>query len=69
MESEHLHPHFHVWEPITFACFLASLNLPFALELLQTGIGEFMVVMRRQIGLQSEDHKHVAVPSIGLLES
>lgn len=66
MESEHLHPHFHVWEPITFACFLASLNLPFALELLQTGIGEFMVVIRKQ---QSEDHKHVAVPSIGLLKS
>lgn len=51
MESEHLHPHFHVWEPISFARFLASLNLPFAFELLQTGLGEFVVVIRKQNGI------------------
>ncbi len=47
MESEHLHPHFHVWEPITFASFLAALDLPFAFELLQTGVEEFVVVIRK----------------------
>jgi SAM-dependent methyltransferase len=55
MESEHLHPHFHVWEPMTFACFLASLNLPFAFELLQTGIGEFVVIIRKQWDRQRND--------------
>jgi predicted SAM-dependent methyltransferase len=48
MENEHLHPHFHVWEPITFAGFLAALDLPFSLELLQSSVGEFLVVLRKQ---------------------
>jgi SAM-dependent methyltransferase len=48
MEAEHLHPHFHVWEPITFAGFLAVLDLPFSLELIQSGVGEFLVILRRQ---------------------
>ncbi len=48
METEDLHPHFHVWEPITFAGFLAALELPFSLELLQASIGEFIVILRKQ---------------------
>ncbi len=48
MEAENLHPHFHVWEPVTFAGFLAALDLPFSLELLQAGVGEFLVVVRKQ---------------------
>lgn len=48
MEAENLHPHFHVWEPATFAGFLAALDLPFSLELLQAGIGEFLVIIRKQ---------------------
>jgi SAM-dependent methyltransferase len=48
MESEHLHPHFHVWEPITFAGFLAMLDLPFSLELIQKSVGEFLVILRKQ---------------------
>lgn len=48
MESEHLHPHFHVWEPITFAGFLAILDLPCSLELIQASQGEFLVVLRKQ---------------------
>jgi SAM-dependent methyltransferase len=47
MEAEELHPHFHVWEPVTFAGFLAALDLPFSLELLQAGVGEFLVVVRK----------------------
>jgi SAM-dependent methyltransferase len=45
MEAENLHPHFHVWEPLTFAAFLAALDLPFSLELLQASVGEFLVVL------------------------
>ena len=48
MEAEHLHPHFHVWEPVTFAGFLAALDLPFSLEFLQADVGEFVTVLRRQ---------------------
>jgi SAM-dependent methyltransferase len=48
MEAEHLHPHFHVWEPITFAGFLAVLDLPFSLELIQASVGEFLVVLRKR---------------------
>jgi SAM-dependent methyltransferase len=48
MEAEGLRPHFHVWEPVTFAGFLAALDLPFSLELLQAGVGEFLVVVRKQ---------------------
>jgi SAM-dependent methyltransferase len=48
MEAEHLHPHFHVWEPVTFAGFLAALDLPFSLELLQAGVGEFVTVLRKK---------------------
>jgi SAM-dependent methyltransferase len=48
MEAEHLHPHFHVWEPVTFAGFLAVLDLPFSLELLQSSIGEFLVILRKR---------------------
>jgi SAM-dependent methyltransferase len=48
MEVEGLHPHFHVWEPITFAGFLAALDLPFSLELLQVSVGEFIVVLRKR---------------------
>jgi predicted SAM-dependent methyltransferase len=47
MESEDLHPHFHVWEPVTFAGFLAALDLPCSLELLQASVGEFLVVVRK----------------------
>jgi hypothetical protein len=48
MEAECLRPHFHVWEPVTFAGFLAALNLPCSLELLQASVGEFLVVLRKQ---------------------
>ncbi len=48
MEAEKLHPHFHVWEPVTFAGFLAALDLPFSLELLQAGVGEFFVVVSKR---------------------
>jgi predicted SAM-dependent methyltransferase len=48
METEGLRPHFHVWEPVTFAGFLAALDLPFSLELLQVSFGEFSIVMRKQ---------------------
>jgi SAM-dependent methyltransferase len=48
MEAECLRPHFHVWEPITFAEFLAALDLPFSLELLQVGVEEFIVVIRKR---------------------
>ncbi len=45
MEAQGLRPHFHVWEPLTFAEFLAVLELPFSLELLQASDGEFLVVI------------------------
>lgn len=48
MDAEGLHPHFHVWEPITFAAFLAAIDLPFSLELLQVGVGEFIVILRKR---------------------
>jgi len=48
MEAENLRPHFHVWEPVTFAGFLAALDLPFTLELLQAGVGEFLVVLLKE---------------------
>jgi SAM-dependent methyltransferase len=48
MEAECLRPHFHVWEPVTFAGFLAALDLPCSLELLQASAGEFLVVLRKQ---------------------
>lgn|GEM_PF-4265036 len=48
MEAQELRPHFHVWEPLTFAGFLAALDLPFSLELLQTSMGEFVAVLRRR---------------------
>jgi len=48
MEAEGLRPHFHVWEPITFAGFLAALDLPFSLELLQASVGEFLVVLLKE---------------------
>jgi hypothetical protein len=48
MEAEELRPHFHVWEPRTFAALLAALDLPFSLELLQASVGEFLVVLRRE---------------------
>lgn len=48
MEAECLRPHFHVWEPITFAGFLAALDLPCSLELLQASVGEFIVILRKQ---------------------
>jgi SAM-dependent methyltransferase len=47
METENLRPHFHVWEPVTFIGFLAALDLPFSLELLQAGAREFLVVIVR----------------------
>jgi len=47
MEAEDLRPHFHVWEPSTFAGFLAALDLPFSLELLQASVDEFVVVLRK----------------------
>lgn len=48
MEAERLRPHFHVWEPTTFAAFLGALDLPFSLELLQSSDGEFVAVLRKQ---------------------
>jgi SAM-dependent methyltransferase len=47
MEAEALRPHFHVWEPLTFGGFLAALDLPFSLELLQAGAEEFIAVLRK----------------------
>jgi hypothetical protein len=47
MEQEGLHPHFHVWEPITFAGFLAALDLPFLLESIQASTDEFIVILRK----------------------
>lgn len=49
MAAEGLCPHFHVWEPVTFAGFLAALDLPFSLEFIQASIGEFLVVLRKQV--------------------
>jgi predicted SAM-dependent methyltransferase len=48
MEDERLRPHFHVWEPVTFAGFLAALDLPFSLELLQASVGEFLAIIRKR---------------------
>lgn len=48
MEAESLRPHFHVWEPKTFAGFLSVLDLPFSLELLRASVGEFIVILRKQ---------------------
>jgi SAM-dependent methyltransferase len=48
IETEGLRPHFHVWEPVTFAGFLAALDLPFSLKLVQASLGEFLVVLRKQ---------------------
>jgi predicted SAM-dependent methyltransferase len=45
MDAAGMRPHFHVWEPVTFAAFLAALPLPFSLDLLQTGNAEFFVVL------------------------
>lgn len=47
MHDGGLKPHFHVWEPTNFATFLAALDLPFSLELLQASVGEFLVVLRK----------------------
>jgi SAM-dependent methyltransferase len=47
MEAQDLRPHFHVWEPLTFAGFLAALDLPCSLELLRASAGEFVVVLRK----------------------
>lgn len=48
MEAESLRPHFHVWEPKTFAGFLSALDLLFSLDLLRASAGEFIVILRRQ---------------------
>jgi hypothetical protein len=48
MEAEHLRVHFHVWEPRTFAGFLAALEAPFAVELLQASALEFIAVLRKE---------------------
>jgi SAM-dependent methyltransferase len=48
MEASDIRPHFHVWEPITFAAFLAALELPFSLELLYASESEFLVVLRKE---------------------
>ncbi len=48
MEAAGMRPHFHVWEPKDFAGFLAALELPFTLELLQAGVGEFIVILRKR---------------------
>lgn len=48
MEAESLRPHFHVWEPKTFAGFLSALDLPFSLDLLRASVGEFIVILRKQ---------------------
>lgn len=47
MEAEDLRPHFHVWEPLTFASFLGVTKLPFSLALLQESGSEFIVVLRK----------------------
>lgn len=47
MEAAGSRVHFHVWEPTTFAAFLAALDLPFSLELLQASHLEFIVILRR----------------------
>jgi predicted SAM-dependent methyltransferase len=47
MQAEGLRPHFHVSRPLTFAAFLAALDMPFSLELLQAGVDELVVVLRR----------------------
>jgi SAM-dependent methyltransferase len=48
MEARGIRPHFHVWEPLTFAGFLATVDLSCSLELLQASIEEFIVVMRKR---------------------
>jgi SAM-dependent methyltransferase len=48
MDAESLRPHFHVWEPKTFAGFLSALDLPFSLDLLRASVGEFIVILRKQ---------------------
>jgi SAM-dependent methyltransferase len=48
MEAVSLRPHFHVWEPKTFAGFLSALDLPFSLDLLRASVGEFIVILRKQ---------------------
>jgi SAM-dependent methyltransferase len=48
MDAEGLRPHFHVWEPLNFAGFLAALDLPFSLDLMQVSVGEFLVVLRKR---------------------
>ena len=47
LEARRSNIHFHVWEPRTFASFIADLELPFDLELLQMNEAEFLVVLRR----------------------
>jgi SAM-dependent methyltransferase len=47
LESRRTNIHFHVWEPRTFAAFIADLELRFDLELLQMNAAEFIVVLRR----------------------
>ncbi|HWF49093.1 MAG TPA: methyltransferase domain-containing protein, partial [Solirubrobacteraceae bacterium] len=47
MEASDMRPHFHVWEPMTFAAFIAALELPVSLELLQASNHEFLVVLRK----------------------
>jgi SAM-dependent methyltransferase len=47
MEAEGLCPHFHVWEPVTFASLLAALEFPFAMELIQASVGEFITILRK----------------------
>jgi len=48
LEAQQANIHFHVWEPLTFAAFLAHVDLPFGLELAQQNHAEFLVVLRRQ---------------------
>lgn len=48
MEAQSLRPHFHVWEPKTFAGFLSILDLPVSLDLLRASVGEFIVILRKQ---------------------
>ncbi len=48
MAAEDMRPHFHVWEPLTFASFLAAVELPSSLVLLQESHGEFIVVLRKR---------------------
>ncbi|HST34939.1 MAG TPA: methyltransferase domain-containing protein [Solirubrobacteraceae bacterium] len=49
MEAEGMRPHFHVWVPLTFAAFLAAMDLPFSLVLLQESVGEFLVILRKRV--------------------